>query len=36
VNVRAADAEGVGAEGEADLKVVAEAGIMVGVDAVAV
>lgn len=34
--MQAADVEGAGAEGEADLKVVAEAEIMVGVDAVEV
>lgn len=36
MNVQAADAEGAEAEVEVDLKVVAEAGITVGVDAVAV
>lgn len=36
MNVQAADAEGAGAEGEADLKAVAEAEITVGVDGVAV
>lgn len=35
MNVQAADAEGVEAEAEADLKVVAEAEITVGVDVVA-
>lgn len=36
MNVQAADAEGAGAEGEAVSRVVAEAEITVGVDAVAV
>lgn len=36
MNVQAADAEGAGAEGEADLKVAAEAEITVGADGVVV